>query len=106
MPGIGLWNRIVFPTERGTPRFCFVIFTQDWLCIIDFAAKGNFVELDANVAYEILEGILGIPPQKKGFSFTSEGVQMLDKLGDLHKHMVEIQNIINPSNTSMVVLIA
>ena len=25
--------------------------------LLDFAAKGNFSELDANVAYEILEGI-------------------------------------------------
>ena len=41
--------------------------------LLDFAAKGNFIELDANVAYEILEGILGIPPQKKGFSFTPRG---------------------------------
>ena len=74
--------------------------------LLDFAAKGNFIELDANVAYEILEGILGIPPQKKGFSFTPEGVQMLDKLADLHKHMVEIQKYNDPSNTSVVVSIA
>ena len=59
--------------------------------LLNFAPKGIFIELDANVAYEILEGILGIPPQKKGFHFTPEGVQMLDKLGDLHKNMVEIQ---------------
>ena len=26
--------------------------------------------LDANTAYELLEGILGVPPLKKGFSFT------------------------------------
>ena len=58
--------------------------------LLDFAVEGNFIELDANAAYEILEGILGIPPQKKRFSFTPKGVQMLDKLGDLHKHMVEI----------------
>ena len=35
--------------------------------LLDFAAKGNFVELDVNAAYEILEGIFGVPPQKKGF---------------------------------------
>ena len=64
--------------------------------LLDFAAKGNFIELDANVAYEILEGILGIPPQKKGFPFTPEGAQILDKLGDLHKHMVEIQKYNEP----------
>ena len=64
--------------------------------LLDFATKGNFIELDANAAYELLEGILGIPPQKKGFHFTPEGSQMLDKLGDLHKHMVEIQKYNEP----------
>ena len=64
--------------------------------LLDFATKGNFIELDANAAYEILEEILGVTPQKKGFSFTREAVQMLDKLGDLHKHMVEIQKYNEP----------
>ena len=59
--------------------------------LLDFAAKGNFIELDVNAAYEILEGILGVPPQKKGCPFIPEGVQILDKLGDLHKYMVEFQ---------------
>ena len=58
--------------------------------LLDFAAKGNFIELDANVAYEILEGIMGVPPLKKGTSFTPEGVQILDKLGDLHKYMGQL----------------
>ena len=74
--------------------------------LLDFAAEGNFIELDANAAYEILEGILGVPPQKKGFSFTPAGVQMLEKLSDLHKHMVELQNITSPSNISILVSIA
>ena len=30
--------------------------------LLDFAAKGNLIELDANVAYEILEVNLGIRP--------------------------------------------
>ena len=64
--------------------------------LLDFAAKGNFIEIDANAAYEILEGILGIPPQKKGFTVTPEGVQMLDKLADLHKQMVELQKYNEP----------
>ena len=58
--------------------------------------KGIFIELDVNAAYEILEGILGVPSKKKGFSFTPEGVQILDKLGDLHKHMVELQKYNEP----------
>jgi hypothetical protein len=64
--------------------------------LLDFAAKGNFIELDANTAYEILEGILGIPPIKKGISFTQEGVQILDKLSDLYKHKVELQKYNEP----------
>ena len=91
-------------------RFSFVIFyiglTLHHRQLLDFAAKGNFIELDANAAYEILEEILGIPPQKKGFSFTPEGVQMLDKLGDLHKHMVKIQKYNEPLKHLMVVSIA
>lgn len=51
--------------------------------LLDFAAKGNFIECDANIAYEIIEGILGVTPPKKGFAFTQEGIQMLDKLGDM-----------------------
>ena len=39
--------------------------------LLDFAAKGNFIELDVKVAYQMLEGILGVPPQKKGFSSPS-----------------------------------
>ena len=74
--------------------------------LLDFASKGNFIELYANVAYEILEGILGIPPQKKGFSFTPEGVQMLDKLVICINIWLKYRNIMNPSNTSMAVSIA
>ena len=63
---------------------------------MDFAAKGNFIELDANTAYKILEGILGVPPPKRGFCFTQEGVQIIDKLGDLRKHLVELQKYNEP----------
>ena len=64
--------------------------------LLDFASKDNFVELDAKTAYEVLEGILGVPPQKKGLAFSQEGVQILDKLGDLHKHLVELQKYHEP----------
>ena len=59
--------------------------------LLDFVAKGNFTKLDPNAAYEILEGILGVPPPKKVPSLTQEGLQILDKLSDLHKHLVELQ---------------
>jgi hypothetical protein len=58
---------------------------------LDFSAKGNFIELDANPAYVILEGMLRIPPVKKGVTFTPEGAQILDKLDDLHKHLIDLQ---------------
>ena len=30
--------------------------------LLDFVAKENFIESDANTAYEIIEGIVGTPP--------------------------------------------
>ena len=33
--------------------------------LLDFAAKGNLFEIDTNAAYEIIEGILGVPPPQK-----------------------------------------
>ena len=64
--------------------------------LLDFAAKGNFIESEANTAYEIIEGILGIPPPQKGFAFTQEGAQILDKLGDMQKNLVELQKSHEP----------
>ena len=48
--------------------------------LLDFAVQGNYVEVDANVAYEIIEGILGVPSPQKGFVLTQEEIQILDKL--------------------------
>ena len=28
--------------------------------LLDFAAKGNFIEIDPNISYEIIEGVVGI----------------------------------------------
>src|SRR3990170_2956726 len=64
--------------------------------LLNFATKGNFIESEANTAYEIIEGILGIPPPQKGFAFTQEGAQILDKLGDMQKNLVELQKSNEP----------
>src|SRR3989337_2218427 len=64
--------------------------------LLDFAAKGNFIESEANTAYEIIEGISGIPPPQKGSAFTQEGAQILDKLGDMQKNLVELQKSNEP----------
>ena len=73
--------------------------------LLDFAAKGNFIELDVNAAYEILEGILGVPPQKKGFSFTPDGVQIWKNSVICISIWLNYKNIMNLSNISMVVSI-
>ena len=51
--------------------------------LLDFAAKGNFIDIDPSVAYEIIEGIVGVLPLKKGSSFSLEGTQILEKLCEL-----------------------
>ena len=64
--------------------------------LLDFAAKGNFIESDANTAYEIIEGIVGTPPPQKVFNYTQEGIQILEKLGDMQKNLVELQKSSEP----------
>jgi hypothetical protein len=64
--------------------------------LLNFAAKGNFIESEANTAYEIIEGILCIPPQQRIFAFTQEVAQILDKLGDMQKILVELQKSHEP----------
>ena len=34
--------------------------------LLDFAAKGNFIEVDPSIAYEIIEGLVGVLPPQKG----------------------------------------
>ena len=36
--------------------------------LLDFAAKGNFIEIDPSFAYEIIEGIVGVLPPPKGLT--------------------------------------
>ena len=48
--------------------------------LMDFAAKGNFIEIDPNIAYEIIEGVVGILPPQKGLLHTQEGPQVFEKL--------------------------
>ena len=64
--------------------------------LLDFATKGNFIDSDANTAYEIIEGIVGSPPSQKGFNYTQEEIQILEKLGDMQKNLVELQKSNEP----------
>ena len=54
--------------------------------ILDFAAKGIFIESDTNFAYEMIERIVGVPPTQKGSPYTQEGIKILEKLGDMQKN--------------------
>ena len=74
--------------------------------LLDFAAKGNFIEIDANTAYEIIEGIVGTPPSQKGFNYTQEGIQILEKLGDMQKNFLIYKSLVNPLKILVAISIA
>ena len=59
--------------------------------LLDFAAKGKFIETDPSFAYEIIEGIVGVPPPQKGPS--PEGTQILEKLCELQKSIEPLKNV-------------
>ena len=87
-------------------RNFYIVLASHHRQLSDFAAKGNFIELDANAAYEILDGILGVPPQKKGFSFTRREFECWTNLVICTNIWLNCKNIIKPSNMLMVVSIA
>ena len=58
-----------------------------------FAAKGNFIEIDPNIAYEIIEGIVGVLPPQKELHLTKEGTQNLEKLCELQKSIEPLKNV-------------
>ena len=51
--------------------------------LLDFAAKGGFIEVDPSSTYEIIEAIVVVLPLQKGSPFTQEGTQILEKLCEL-----------------------
>ena len=54
--------------------------------LLDSAAKGNFIEIDPSIAHEIIEGIVGILPQKeKGLHHTQEETQVFEKICEVTK---------------------
>ena len=53
--------------------------------LLDFAAKGNFIEIDPSIAHEIIEGIVGILPQQKGLHHTQEETQVFEKICEVTK---------------------
>ena len=61
--------------------------------LLDFAAKGNFIEIDPNIAYEIIEGVVGILPPQKELHHTQEGTRVFEKLCEVTK---KIQKSIEP----------
>ena len=70
--------------------------------ILDFAAKGCFIEIDPSFAYEIIEGIVGVLPPQKVLTLTQEGTQILEKLCELQKSLEPLKNVggnLNRMNT-------
>ena len=61
--------------------------------LLDFSAKGNFIEVDPSISYEIIEGIVGVLPPQKGLHFTQEGTQILEKLCELQKSIEPLKNV-------------
>ena len=61
--------------------------------LLDFSAKGNFIEVDPSIAYEIIEGIVGVLPPQKGLHLTQEGTQILEKLCELKKIIEPLKNV-------------
>ena len=61
--------------------------------LLDFAAKGVFIEVDPSSAYEIIEGIVGLLPLQKGSSPTQEETQILEKLCELQKIVEPLKSI-------------
>jgi len=62
--------------------------------LLDFATKGNFIDSDPNTGYELIEGIVGTPPFQKGSNYTQEGIQILEKLGDM-AIKIKLDDLIN-----------
>ena len=87
------WYRICNAQNRSTRkqstpvllRNFYVGLTISHRQLLDFAAKGNFIEVDPSIAYEIIEGIVGVLPLQKGPPLTQEGTQILEKLCELQK---------------------
>ena len=61
--------------------------------LLDFSAKGSFIDIDPSFAYEIIEGIVGALPQQKGSSLTQEETQILEKLCELQKIVEPLKSI-------------
>ena len=53
--------------------------------LLDFASKGKFIEIDPNVAYEILEGVVGTSPTHSVLRQAHEGAQTFEKLCEVVK---------------------
>ena len=61
--------------------------------LLDFVAKGSFIEIDPSFAYEIIEGIVGVLPLQKGPLLTQEGTQIFEKLCELQKSIEPLKNV-------------
>mgnify|MGYP005848783841 CR=1 FL=1 len=61
--------------------------------LLDFSAKGSFIDIDPRFSYEIIEGIVGVLPLQKVSSLTQEETQILEKLCELQKIVEPLKSI-------------
>src|SRR3954470_10534555 len=76
--------------------------------LLDFMAKGNFINIDPGIAHEIIEGIVVTPPQKGGSHPTQEETQVFEKICEvikiLQKSLEPLKNISgNLNNMNMLI---
>ena len=62
--------------------------------LLDCIAKGNFIEIDPNIAHEIIEGIVGTLPQKGGSHHTPEETQVFEKICQVTKNLKSPLNLL------------
>ena len=65
---------------RILPRNSYVGLNMSHRQLLDCIAKGNFIEIDPSIADEIIEGIVGTLPQKRGLHPTQEETQVFGKI--------------------------
>jgi len=66
-------------------RNFYVGLTMSHRQLLDFAAKGSFIGIDPSIAYEIIEGIVGVLPPQKRLNHTQEGTQVFEKICEVTK---------------------
>ena len=92
----------LIPNLKGDTKVLLIIFYIGLALhhrrLLDSASKGNFIELDTKASYEVLEGILGVPPPKKGLAFHKREFKFSTNWMTYISTRSSCKNIMNLSN--------